>query len=132
MLNAKDLELYKNPGFGLKLVLRKQPHPDKFIGEGDRVNFGSCTLGVIETPGHTKGGICLMTDSAVFCGDTLFAGSVGRTDLPGGSYNDLMESINRKLLVLDPATVVYPGHGPATTIGAEAGSNPFIINRDFR
>ncbi len=126
LLNEKDLELYNNPGFGLKLVLRKQPQPDQFIKEGDRISFGKHVVEVIETPGHTKGGICLLSDSAVFCGDTLFAGSVGRTDLAGGSYNDLIDSIRQKLLVLSPETIVYPGHGPRTTIGAEARTNPFV------
>lgn len=126
LLNEKDLELYKNPGFGLKLLLRKQPQPDQFIKEGDRVSFGKLVFEVIETPGHTRGGICLLSDDAVFCGDTLFAGSVGRTDLAGGSYNDLIDSIRQKLLVLSPETTVYPGHGPQTTIGLEARSNPFV------
>ncbi len=129
LLNKKDLKLYNNPGFGLKLVLRKQPQPDQFIGEGDQVNFGKVVFDVIETPGHTKGGICLLADSAVFCGDTLFAGSVGRTDLAGGSYNALMDSICQKLLALSPYTVVFPGHGPETTIGAEANSNPFLVGK---
>lgn len=128
LLNEKDLKLYNNPGFGLKLVLRKQPQPDQFIGEGDRVNLGKVALDVIETPGHTKGGICLLADSAVFCGDTLFAGSIGRTDLAGGSYSVLKDSIRKKLLALSPHTVVFPGHGPETTIGAEASSNPFLVD----
>ncbi len=126
LLNVKDLDLYNNPGFGLKLVLRKQPQPDQFIKEGDRVSFGKLVFEVIETPGHTRGGICLLSDSAVFCGDTLFAGSVGRTDLAGGSYDDLIESISQKLLALSPETIVYPGHGPKTTIGVEARTNPFV------
>ncbi len=126
LLNEKDLELYNNPGFGLGLILRKQPRPDRFINEGEQIVFGTISLTVLETPGHTKGGICLREKSAVFCGDTLFAGSVGRTDLPGGSHGTLMKSIREQLLVLEPETIVYPGHGPATTIGAEAASNPFI------
>ncbi len=126
LLSEKDLQLYDNPGFGLGLVLRKQPRPDRFISEGDQINFGSISLKVAETPGHTAGGICLVGDSAVFCGDTLFAGSIGRTDLAGGSYATLMKSIHDRLMVLSPDTDVYPGHGPATTIGAEAVSNPFL------
>ncbi len=128
LLNEKDLELYNNPGFGLKLVLRKQPQPDQFIGDGDQVFFGKVTLDIIETPGHTKGGISLLADSAVFCGDTLFAGSVGRTDLVGGSYDVLIDSIRQKLLVLDPDKMIFPGHGPETTIGAEARTNPFLVS----
>lgn len=126
MLSEKDLDVYNNPGFGLGLVLKKQPQPDKYISEGDIISFGHQSLKVMETPGHTKGGICLVGESMVFCGDTLFAGSVGRTDLAGGSHTTLMESIRYKLLTLPPETVVYPGHGPATTIGFEKENNPFL------
>lgn len=126
LLSEKDLELYNNPGFGLGLVLRKQPRPDRFVAEGDQISFGSISLRVIETPGHTAGGICLIEKAAVFCGDTLFAGSIGRTDLAGGSHATLMKSIHDRLMVLSPDTAVYPGHGPATTIGTEALSNPFL------
>ena len=126
LLSEKDLELYNNPGFGLGLVLRKQPRPEQFIGEGDRINYGKLSLSVIETPGHTAGGICFLENSVVFCGDTLFAGSIGRTDLTGGSHTALMKSINERLMVLPSGTVVYPGHGPETTIGVEAVSNPFL------
>jgi len=127
MLSEKDLELYHNPGFGLGLVLRKQPPPDSFLLEGNRINFGKISLQVIETPGHTSGGICLLGDSVLFCGDTLFAGSIGRTDLVDGSIDMLMKSIHERLLTLPSATTVYPGHGPVTSIGVEAASNPFII-----
>ena len=130
MLSKKDIDLYNNPGFGLNLVLCKQPQPDHFIAEGDQITFGKLSLKVIETPGHTTGGICLLGDSVVFCGDTLFAGSIGRTDLAGGSTAALMKSIQERLLVLSPETAVFPGHGPETTIGAEAASNPFLS--DFK
>lgn len=126
LLSEKDQELYKNPGFGLRLVLGKQPEPDKFITEGDNIEFGKCLLQIMETPGHTPGGMCLFDDKVVFCGDTLFAGSVGRTDLPGGSHPTLLRSINERLLKLPEQTIVYPGHGPATTIGEEIAVNPFI------
>lgn len=126
LLNRKDLELYQNPGFGLKLILKKQPSPDQFLAEGDEVSFGNLKLQVLETPGHTEGGICLFGSGAVFCGDTLFAGSIGRTDLAGGTYESLIESIESKLLTLPPETKVYPGHGPATTVKAEASGNPFL------
>lgn len=126
LLCRKDHRLYTNPGFGLRLVLRRQPEPDRFIAEGDEVEFGKISLKVLETPGHTPGGISLFNDMAVFTGDTLFAGSIGRTDLAGGSYEALVNSIKNKLLKLPHATVVYPGHGPFSTIGDEAKSNPFI------
>lgn len=127
LLSEKDLGIYNNPGFGLGLILRKQPRPEHFITEGDQISFGRISLSVIETPGHTAGGISLLRNSAVFCGDTLFAGSIGRSDLAGGSYTVLMKSIHEKLMVLPPDTAVYPGHGPVTTIGAEAVSNPFLF-----
>lgn len=125
-LSDKDLALYKNPGYGLGLVIKKQPEPDCFISEGDRIECGDQVLKVIETPGHTEGSISLVGSGLVFCGDTLFAGSVGRTDLAGGSFSKLISSINDKLISLPPETVVYCGHGPATTIGEEARFNPFI------
>lgn len=126
IISNKDLEFYQNPGFGLKLILKKQPMPDQFIIDGDEVLFGNQMLQIIETPGHTEGGVCLYGSGIVFCGDTLFAGSIGRTDLAGGSYDKLISSIKSKLLKLPPDTKVYPGHGPATTIKAEAGGNPFL------
>ncbi len=126
LLSEKDLTLYNNPGFGLSLVLKKQPAPERFIKEGDIIEFGEQTLKVIDTPGHTEGGITLVGNDLVFCGDTLFAGSVGRTDLAGGSHPTLMKSIKDKLMLLPWESLVYSGHGPATTIGAEARTNPFI------
>jgi hydroxyacylglutathione hydrolase len=125
-LSEKDLAVYQNPGFGLGLVLKKQPAPDRFIREGEIIEFGEQTLKVIDTPGHTEGGVSLAGSGLVFCGDTLFAGSVGRTDLAGGSHQILLKSITEKLITLPPETIVYCGHGPATTIGAEAQTNPFI------
>lgn len=126
LLHREDLALYQNPGFGLGLVVGKQPQPDRFIGEGDCLSFGSLEFTVIETPGHTKGGISLYGFGAVFTGDTLFAGSVGRTDLAGGSFAELMQSIKNRLMALPPETRIYPGHGPGSTIGDEVRANPFI------
>ncbi len=126
LLSENDLSIYKNPGYGLGLILKKQPAPDRYIKEGDLIEFGRQTLLVIDTPGHTEGGVSLVGGGMVFCGDTLFSGSVGRTDLAGGSYQVLLKSIKDKLMALPPDTVVYCGHGPATSIGAEAKTNPFI------
>lgn len=128
LLHEKDLKIYNNPGFGLGLVLKKQPQPDRYISDGDIIEFGSESLTVIETPGHSPGGVCFHSGSLLFCGDTLFAGSIGRTDLAGGSFETLMKSICEKLLPLPAETVVYPGHGPATSVGDEAASNPFVVN----
>jgi hydroxyacylglutathione hydrolase len=126
LLNRNDLDLYQNPGFGLGLVVGKQPPPDRFIAEGDRIDCGSLSFTVIETPGHTRGGVCLLLEGALFSGDTLFAGSIGRTDLAGGSMKEIIRSIKERLLILPPDTVVYPGHGPETTIAAEISGNPFV------
>jgi glyoxylase-like metal-dependent hydrolase (beta-lactamase superfamily II) len=81
---------------------------------------------VLHTPGHTLGGICLLGSGVVFTGDTLFNYGIGRTDFPGGSYSQLLNSIHTKLMILPDSTIVYPGHGPETTIGSERRSNPFF------
>jgi glyoxylase-like metal-dependent hydrolase (beta-lactamase superfamily II) len=98
--------------------------------DGDKLDLGGITVAVDHTPGHTRGSVVFRVDDGpgnlVFTGDTLFQGSVGRTDLPGGSGRDLLDSIVTKLLVLDDDTVVLPGHGPQTTIGAERRTNPFL------
>lgn len=110
--------------FGFKAPV--PPQPDRLVREGDTIPVGSGAFRVLETPGHTPGGISLHLDNAVFVGDTLFAGSVGRTDLTGGSLPVLLRSITTKLLTLPDRTVVYPGHGPATSIGVERRDNPFL------
>lgn len=102
------------------------PAPDRELQDGDEVTFGRITLKVLHTPGHTPGGISLYTDSEVFVGDTLFAGSIGRTDFPGGSFETLKESIQQKLFKLSDDLKVYPGHNQATTIGVEKRTNPFV------
>lgn len=102
------------------------PAPDRELQDGDEVTFGRITLKVLHTPGHTPGGISLYTDSEVFVGDTLFAGSIGRTDFPGGSFETLKKSIQQKLFKLSDDLKVYPGHNQATTIGVEKRTNPFV------
>ncbi len=99
--------------------------PDRLLEDGDRVTFGASQLQVIHTPGHTLGSICLAGEGLVFSGDTLFAGDVGRTDLPGGSPEALLRSL-RRLLTLDDDVVVYPGHGPRSTMGREKRFNPYL------
>lgn len=98
------------------------PEPDVMLGEGDELKIGSTSLRVIHTPGHSAGGICLLGEGAVFSGDTLFMGSVGRTDFPGGSMEQIKKSF-RRLMGLSPETLVLPGHGPASTIGRERTGN---------
>ena len=101
---------------------------DQNIGQADTVKAGSLAASVLHTPGHTEGSICLYfaPEKKLIAGDTLFAGSIGRTDLPGGSFDKIIRSIHEKVLALPDDTVVVPGHGPLTTIGAERESNPFL------
>jgi glyoxylase-like metal-dependent hydrolase (beta-lactamase superfamily II) len=103
--------------------------PDILLKGGDMITVGELKFTVIHTPGHSRGGICLFGEGVLFSGDTLFSGSIGRTDLArwGGDYNTIIKSIKTKLLTLDDATIVYPGHGPKTTIGDERRGNPFLI-----
>lgn len=102
------------------------PEADSLLADGDDIVVGAAMFRVIHTPGHTPGGICLFGEGVLFSGDTLFAGGIGRTDFPGGSYEQLMNSIRTRLLVLPDDTVVYPGHGPETTIGRERNTNPWL------
>ncbi len=101
------------------------PVPDKLLAGGDSIDIGDLHFTVLHTPGHSAGGICLLGDGVVFSGDTLFNTGIGRADL-GGSYDQLITSIITKLMVLPDKTVVYPGHGPSTTIGYERLGNPFL------
>lgn len=105
-------------------LMEPLPPPDIVLGEGDELLLGNTSFMVIHTPGHSPGGICLYGEGIVFTGDTLFAGSVGRTDFPGGSLKELKASFKR-LMTLPPGTIVYPGHGPATTIEKELSDNMF-------
>jgi len=107
----------------------QNPSADKTVGEGDAIELGEVKLRVLHTPGHSKGSIALLAADAVFSGDTLWAGTIGRYDLPGGSLEELMHSIKNKLLILPDHIKVYPGHGPPTTIGEERRNNPFL--QDF-
>ncbi len=100
--------------------------PDGFLEEGQTVSFGTYALKVLHTPGHSPGSVCFFSPGVVFTGDTLFAGSIGRTDLPGGNYEGLLDGVRKKLFCMEEDTRVYPGHGPATTIGQEKHHNPFF------
>jgi hydroxyacylglutathione hydrolase len=103
---------------------------DSSLGQADTVKAGALTADVIHTPGHTEGSICLyfQAEKKLIAGDTLFAGSIGRTDLPGGSFDKIIRSLHEKVLALPDETVVVPGHGRLTTIGKERESNPFLVN----
>ncbi|PIU67818.1 MAG: MBL fold metallo-hydrolase [Armatimonadetes bacterium CG07_land_8_20_14_0_80_40_9] len=109
-------------------MIFKSPPADRILKEGDEIKVGNLRLEVIHTPGHTPGGISLKIDSekVVFTGDTLFAGGVGRVDLPGGSPKELIRSIKEKLMLLDDEVIILPGHGPESTVGKERRINPFI------
>jgi hydroxyacylglutathione hydrolase len=100
--------------------------PDRLLKEGDSVDVDDLHFTVIHTPGHTPGGLCLLGHGVVFTGDTLFYYGIGRTDFPGGSTATLMKSLREKLMALPDETVVYPGHGPSTTMGKERRGNPFL------
>jgi glyoxylase-like metal-dependent hydrolase (beta-lactamase superfamily II) len=107
------------------------PSAGRLLKEGDTVTVGKLKFKVLHTPGHTIGGICLSGDGVVFTGDTLFNFSVGRADFPGSDYGQEMNSIRNKLMVLPDNTKVYPGHGPASTIGTERRGNPFLNGTAF-
>jgi len=110
--------------FGLKVPA--PPKVDSFLEESDSLNFGGETLKILHTPGHSPGSISLVGDGYVITGDALFNQSIGRTDLPGGDFDTLINSIKSKLFALPDDTMVYPGHGPETSIGDEKLANPFV------
>lgn len=130
LIHEKDADFLTNGKLHLGSMLGTNavsPAADRLLQEGDLIQVGKLDLKVVHTPGHTPGGISLIGEKAVFVGDTLFAGSIGRTDLPGGNYSALIASIKNKLLPLDDEMTVYPGHGPSTTIGRERKKNPFLL-----
>lgn len=129
MLHAADLPLLQNARnhaevYGLTVV--PSPAPDRLLDQGDTFEVGEHSFSVLHVPGHSPGGICLLSDGHVFVGDVLFAGSVGRTDLPGGDFDALVEGVRERLFTLPDETIVHPGHGPDTTIGQERRMNPFV------
>ncbi|MFK7797245.1 MAG: MBL fold metallo-hydrolase [Aureispira sp.] len=105
------------------------PNPERYLQEGDFITFGNSQLKILLTPGHSPASVSFYCEASKFVigGDVLFQGSIGRTDLPGGNHSTLMESIEREFMSLPDDTVVYAGHGPATTVGKERQSNPFIL-----
>lgn len=105
------------------------PPADRQLAAGELLQVGEIELRVLHTPGHTPGGICLLGGGHLFSGDSLFAGSIGRTDLPGGDHDTLIKSVRSQLMTLPADTVVHPGHGPDTTIGREQRLNPFVGGR---
>ncbi|MBR5908429.1 MAG: MBL fold metallo-hydrolase [Schwartzia sp.] len=118
-----DMKLNLSAFMGFRVISRPAEH---LLSEGDKISFGQTELEVIHTPGHTKGGVCFVGEGVAFTGDTLFAGSIGRSDFPGGSEVELIGNIKKKLLVLPDETKVYSGHGPSSEIGWERQCNPFL------
>jgi hydroxyacylglutathione hydrolase len=131
LIHEEDLVLLSHAAssaqkYGFKV--QDSPAPSRYLTDGLRLDFGRRSIEILHTPGHTRGGCSLLlrAEQVVITGDTLFAASVGRTDLPGGSHEQLIASIKTKLLPLPDDTVVWPGHGPSTTIGRERRTNPYI------
>ena len=126
-IHADDVPLLQRKSPGLMFgSSNPPPPPDRLLKGGDSLDFGDGRFLVLHTPGHSMGSICLMGHGVVFSGDTLFNYGIGRYDLAGGSYSQLMNSLHTKLMVLPDDTIVYPGHGPDTTIGTERQANPFL------
>ncbi len=140
LMHAEDLELYRHLDVQASWIGMRPPETvnvDGFLKEGDSVRWGRYEGRVIHTAGHTPGSVCIYMPNVattvkvaepgrLFAGDTLFAGSIGRTDLWGGSFEEIMRSLQTKVMALPDETLVYPGHGPATTIGKERKTNPFL------
>ncbi len=127
-VHADDAESLQQSFLGalFGLVYPVPPPPDRLLREEDNIDTGDLHFSVLHTPGHTPGGICLLGHGILFSGDTLFNYGIGRYDLPGGDYSQLMDSLQTKLMELPDDTIVYPGHGPETTIGDERRGNPFL------
>lgn len=119
----RDSKLNLSASFGFAI---KSPSASRLLKDGDIIKIGNLELKVLHTPGHTPGSISLLSDGVVFSGDTLFMGGIGRTDFTYGSEEKLINSIKKKLFALNKDTVVYPGHGPSTTIGKEKRENPLV------
>ena len=119
-LNDRSLSLF------MGVTLPEVPKPDRLLRGWESIEFGGLSFTVLHTPGHSPGGVCLLGEGVLFSGDTLFNCGIGRSDLPGGDPEKLLHSIHTRLLILPDETVVYPGHGPQTTIGEERRRNPFL------
>jgi glyoxylase-like metal-dependent hydrolase (beta-lactamase superfamily II) len=131
LLHPGDVELARNTAASAKnwmgIDLPNPPEPDALLADNDDIDVDGLKLKVLHTPGHTQGSVCFLANGIVFAGDTLFAGSIGRTDLPGGDLNTLLRSIREVLFRFPDDTVVWSGHGEVTTIGKERRTNPFLI-----
>ena len=129
LIHADDVQLLSQAGMHASvygLSVEESPMPDRLMAEGDLLKIGNLDVKVLHVPGHSPGSVCLQVENSLIVGDVLFAESVGRTDLPGGDHQLLINGIRKKLLVLPDETVVHPGHGPDTFIGHEKIANPFV------
>ena len=129
LVHEADVDLLKSGDMNLSSIMAIgsiEMTADELLKDGDTIEFGDKEVTVLHTPGHTLGGICLLSGKYLISGDTLFKGSIGRTDLEGGNYETIINSIREKLLVLPGDTIVYPGHGPETTIEEEMRNNQFL------
>lgn len=130
MIHEEDAEMLRNGDINLSTTMAMgsvEIEPDRLLKDGDIIKFGDLEAEVIHTPGHTRGGICLKIEDILITGDTLFSGSIGRTDLSGGNYETIISSIKEKLMVLSDNIEVLPGHGGPSTVGRERVSNPFLV-----
>lgn len=128
-ISEADEPMLHQPKMNLSVYMGKTQEfkpADNFFHDGETLTVGGMDFQVLFTPGHTKGGVCLLSGDIMFCGDTIFAESIGRTDLPGGSYPEILESIQHKILTLPDEIKLLPGHGPSTTVGWERRRNPFL------
>ncbi len=127
--SALEMDLLSDPNVNMSTMTMGQAvslRPDVAVNDGDTLTVGNMELKFLSTPGHSPGSMCVYTGNALFSGDTLFQGSIGRTDFPGGSFEELKKGVHEKLFVLPDETAVYPGHMGATTIGYEKANNPFV------
>jgi hydroxyacylglutathione hydrolase len=131
-IHPEDAPMLTDPHANLSVMFGERliaPPAGRLLRDGETISLGAESMTVVHSPGHTPGGICLVGGGLAITGDTLFAGSVGRTDLPGGDTDELMTSIRTRLLTFPDETKVFPGHGPQTTIGRERVENPFLNGR---
>ncbi len=129
-----DENMLESPSANVSMMVGLQitcPPADHILEDGNVISFGSLKFSIFSTPGHSPGGICYFIENSLFCGDTLFNGSIGRTDLPGGDYRQLIDSIEKNILSLPDDIICYPGHGPKTTVGYEKKHNPFLTGDRF-
>lgn len=130
MIHEEDVELLTDGNKNLSTSMAMgtvEIQPDKILKDGDIIKFGDLEAEVIHTPGHTMGGICLKIEDNIITGDTLFTGSIGRTDLIGGDYDTIIKSIKEKIMIYSDTIEIFPGHGTSSTIGRERVSNPFLV-----